>query len=59
MDLATQFYGSTDIELSTIYSNLGTANFRDITSGIAGGYRATAGWDFVTGVSSNQGVAGK
>ena len=46
-------------ELFTIYSNLGTGSFRDITSGNAGSYSCTAGWDFVTGVGSNQGISGK
>jgi hypothetical protein len=34
-------------------------DFRDITSGTAGGFNATTGWDFVTGVGSNQGLNGK
>ncbi len=46
-------------ELSTIYTNLGTANFRDITSGCAGSFCAMVGWDFVTGVGSDQGTIGK
>jgi kumamolisin len=46
-------------ELTTIYSNLGTADFRDILSGTAGSFSAKAGWDFVTGVGSNQGTTGK
>ena len=60
VNLASHIYSSTDIELSTIYSNLGNAsNFRDITSGSAGTYTAKPGWDFVTGVGSNQGLVGK
>jgi len=43
--------------LTTIYSNLGTADFRDITSG-NNGYAAGAGWDFVTGVGTCQGLGG-
>ena len=46
-------------ELTTIYGGLGTANFRDITSGKAGTFSAAPGWDFVTGVGSNQGLTGK
>jgi kumamolisin len=46
-------------ELGTIYTYLGTADFRDITSGRAGRFRATTGWDFTTGVGSNQGTDGK
>jgi kumamolisin len=46
-------------ELGTIYTYLGTADFRDITSGRAGRFRATTGWDFTTGVGSNQGIDGK
>ena len=43
--------------LTNIYKNLGTSNFRDITSG-NNHYAAKAGWDFVTGVGSCQGLAG-
>ena len=47
-------------ELVTIYTNLGTAaDFRDITSGRAARFKATTGWDFITGVGSNQGTDGK
>jgi subtilase family serine protease len=47
-------------ELAMIYANFGnTADFRDITSGTAGSFTAAAGWDFVTGVGSNQGLSGK
>jgi len=59
VNLASHFYSSTSLELDTIYSNLGTANFRDIKSGSAGDYSAKPGWDFVTGVGSNQGLEGK
>jgi kumamolisin len=58
-NLAGHFYASTNIEQSTVYSNLGTANFRDITVGTAGAYSAGPGWDFVTGVGTVKGVAGK
>ena len=51
---------SSNAELTTIYANLGNAaDFRDITSGTAGSFTAAVGWDFVTGVGSNQGLAGK
>jgi hypothetical protein len=47
------------LELSQIYSGLGTSNFNDMTSGTAGKYSAQTGWDFVTGVGSNKGLVGK
>jgi kumamolisin len=59
VNLANHNAASSDVELTTIYQNLGTANFRDILSGTAGGFTAQAGWDFVTGVGSNQGLLGK
>src|SRR5439155_7880287 len=39
----------------TVYSSL---YFRDITSG-NNGYPAASGWDFATGIGSNQGLTGK
>lgn len=46
--------------LATIYGNLGNTNdFRDIVTGTAGTFSAAVGWDFVTGVGSNQGLNGK
>ena len=59
VNLAGSFSSSTNTELTTIYTGLGSANFRDILSGTAGSFRAAAGWDFVTGVGSNLGTAGK
>ncbi len=59
VNLSGSKYNSGSTELSTIYSNLGTSNFRDITSGSAGTFNATSGWDFVTGVGSNLGKSGK
>jgi len=62
------FEPNSPAELGEIYSIclsgpsaqcLNGSNFRDITSGSAGRYRATTGWDFATGVGSNQGLAGK
>jgi subtilase family serine protease len=47
-------------ELTTIYSNFGnSSDFRDITSGTAGSFSCKVGWDFVTGVGSDQGLSGK
>jgi subtilase family serine protease len=55
---AGHFYGVS--ELSTIYANYtNNKDFRDILSGTAGSYSAGAGYDFVTGVGSNQGLSGK
>ena len=59
VNLSSHFYHSSGIELSTMYSNLGTSNFRDIVSGTAGSYSAKPGWDFVTGLGSSLGVVGK
>ncbi len=59
VNLAGAFALGSQVELSTIYSNLGTSAFRDILSGTAGSFSATTGWDFVTGVGSNQGLSGK
>ncbi|HLW78322.1 MAG TPA: S53 family peptidase [Terriglobia bacterium] len=59
VNLAGHFYHSSSIELSTMYSNLGTPNFRDIVSGTAGSFSASPGWDFTTGIGSSLGVAGK
>jgi subtilase family serine protease len=53
------FQTSSPAELSLIYTNLGTANFRDITLGSAGTFNCTGGWDFVTGVGSTLGQSGK
>jgi kumamolisin len=63
VNTAGHFYQDSFQELGTIYpdyagTNYGT-DFRDITSGTAGSYSAGAGWDFVTGVGSNQGLNGK
>jgi kumamolisin len=60
VNLAGHFATSSNAELTTIYSNLGNAlDFRDITSGTAGSFSCAVGWDFVTGVGSNQGTLGK
>lgn len=53
------FAGGSSEELTWIYGSLETGNLRDIVAGKAGKFRATSGWDFVTGVGSNQGLTGK
>jgi kumamolisin len=54
------FYSSSNAELTTVYNNMTkSSDFRDITSGTAGSYSDGPGWDFVTGVGSDQGLAGK
>ena len=53
------FAANSSAELTRIYGSLGTDNVRDITAGKAGKFRATSGWDFVTGVGSNLGLGGK
>jgi len=59
-------YTGSDTELNAIYSCYSTGpscypqNFRDITSGnSAGAFSPQVGWDFVTGVGSNQGNVDK
>jgi len=60
VNLAGHFDTSSVAELTTIYGSLGNAaDFRDITSGTAGSFSCRVGWDFVTGVGSNQGLNGK
>jgi len=53
------FASSTATELTLIYSNLGTADFRDITVGSAGRFSCEPGWDFVTGVGTTLTLTGK
>jgi subtilase family serine protease len=57
---------SSAAELSLLYQSVGNngsaingANFRDILSGTAGSFSATAGWDFVTGIGSTNTLSGK
>jgi subtilase family serine protease len=57
---------SSAAELSLIYNSVGnngltinSSNFRDILSGTAGSFSAKAGWDFVTGIGSTNGLTGK
>jgi subtilase family serine protease len=59
VNAAGHFNGDSSSELTIIYGGLGGSNFRDITSGKAGSYSATTGWDFVTGVGSSLGYVGK
>jgi kumamolisin len=57
---AGHFYAGSFTELIAIYGNYtNTADFRDITSGTAGSFSARSGYDFVTGVGSDQGLSGK
>ena len=57
---------SSAAELSLLYQSVGNngltinnLNFRDILSGTAGSFSATAGWDFVTGIGSTITLSGK
>lgn len=64
VNLAGHFYNDSNTELSTIYADYATparyaVDFRDILTGTAGPFTATKGWDFVTGVGTNQGLNGK
>jgi kumamolisin len=60
VNLAGHFYINSTAELSTIYGNYtNTSDFRDIVSGSAGSFSCKAGYDFVTGVGSDQGTSGK
>jgi kumamolisin len=64
VNLAGNLYPDTKTELGTIYADYASPtyyprDFRDILSGAAGSYSAKQGWDFVTGVGSNQGLEGK
>src|SRR3989449_9501697 len=60
VNLAGSFSVSSTAELTTIYANrTNTSDFRDIVSGSAGSFSCAAGYDFVTGVGSDQGTSGK
>ncbi len=60
VNLAGGFQSSSALEMGLIYGNLGNStDFRDITSGTAGKFSCAVGWDFVTGVGSDQGLSGK
>jgi len=57
---AGHFYAGSSTELNTIYGNYtNPSDFRDILSGTAGSFSAGPGYDFVTGVGSDQGLIGK
>jgi subtilase family serine protease len=54
------FAVNTAAEQARIYGNLGNAKaFRDITSGTDGKYTCKAGYDFITGVGTPNGLVGK
>jgi len=58
---AGNFRASSAAELTTIYTNLGTSNFKDITSGYCGaymGFTAGTGYDLCTGVGNPRGYGG-
>ena len=64
VNAANSFYTSTATEAMTLYSAdvkgvINPSIFRDITSGSCKGYSAGAGWDFCTGLGSNQTLVGK
>jgi kumamolisin len=60
VNLAGHFRSTSISELTLIYANRkNTSAFRDITSGAAGAFTSHGGYDFVTGVGSNQGLTGK
>jgi subtilase family serine protease len=59
VNLAGHNYTNPTQELTVIYSNIGTNDFRDIVSGTAGSFSCKSGYDFVTGVGSNIGTSGK
>jgi kumamolisin len=60
VNLSGHFYINSTAELATIYGNYtNTSDFRDIISGTAGSFSCKGGYDFVTGVGSDQGTNGK
>jgi subtilase family serine protease len=67
VNLAGTFHSSSAAELDELYSVCGSGpstkckagEFRDITSGRAGKFSAATGWDFATGLGSNQGLSGR
>lgn len=57
---AGKFKTSSKKENKLVYANLGNSdNFTDVTAGHAGQFDAGPGWDFVTGVGTSLGYAGK
>ena len=62
INAAGRFSTSSSAELTTVYSNIGTGNFNDITQGVCGpnlSYLTASGWDFCTGVGSDVANQGK
>jgi len=64
INLAGHFYSGGSSELTAMYSAYANSStystdFRDITQGTAGSHNCTAGWDFVTGIGSDQALLGK
>jgi len=60
VNLVGHFYGSTSVELATMYTDsFYSTDFRDIVTGSAGTFTAGPGWDFVTGLGSSLGLLGK
>jgi hypothetical protein len=59
VNLAGHNNTNTTQELTVIYSNISTNDFRDIVSGTDGSFSCKIGYDFVTGVGSNIGTSGK
>ena len=60
VNLSGSFLVNSTAELSTIYGNYTNTNdFRDILTGSTGSFSCKTGYDFVTGVGSDQGTNGK
>lgn len=55
---ALESHVSSQAQNTQFYSEIGTPNFHDVTSGSAGGLNAGPGWDFPTGVGSPNGIGG-
>jgi kumamolisin len=57
------FAANSGAELTTMYKNMSTSgDYRDIGSGFCGpyqGYSTATGWDFCTGIGSDEGYSGK
>ncbi len=54
------FAANTAAEEARLYGNLGkAADFRDITTGTDASFHCAVGWDYITGVGSPNGLAGK
>lgn len=57
-NLAGANRSSSSAEDTFIYGGLGGPNYYDVTSGTAGSFTATGGWDFITGVGAPIGTGG-